>query len=168
MVSAAPGIGLAFAATGQPNASYQTFTYVGAGVTTRTWTVTAPQTPGSYEFRLFPDNTYTRAATSAPVLINAAQSPVPTIASVAAGKCAGREPGVHVHRQRDRLRRCERRPLEWRSPCDDVRQQHAVAGVDWRRRHRVGRPVHRHGHALQRLAVECRTRSTFTATAPPC
>jgi hypothetical protein len=73
---------LSFAAVGAPNSSYRTFTYVGAGVTTRTWTVTAPATPGAYEFRLFPDNSYTRAATSAPVLISAAQSPVPAIASV--------------------------------------------------------------------------------------
>ena len=73
---------MSFAAVGSPNSAYQTFTYVGAGVTTRTWTVTAPSTPGSYEFRLFPDNSYTRAATSAPVVVGVAQSPVPAIASL--------------------------------------------------------------------------------------
>ena len=73
---------ISFAAVGSANSTYQTFTYVGAGVTTKTWTVTAPSAPGSYEFRLFPDNTYTRAATSAPVVIDVAQSPVPTIASL--------------------------------------------------------------------------------------
>ena len=73
---------ISFAAAGSPNSNYQTFTYVGAGVTTRTWSVTAPSTPGSYEFRLFRDNSYTRAATSAPVMVGVARSPVPAIASL--------------------------------------------------------------------------------------
>ena len=73
---------ISFAAAGSPNSAYQTFTYVGAGVSTKTWSVTAPSTPGSYEFRLFRDNSYTRAATSAPVVVGVAQSPVPAIASL--------------------------------------------------------------------------------------
>jgi hypothetical protein len=60
---------MSFAATSSPNTSYVTYTYVGAGVTTRTWTVTMPQTPGTYEFRLFPNNGYTRAATSPPITV---------------------------------------------------------------------------------------------------
>ena len=58
------------------------FTYVGAGVTTRTWTVTAPQTPGTYEFRLFLSNGFTRAATSPPVTVSLASSPAPSISSL--------------------------------------------------------------------------------------
>jgi subtilisin family serine protease len=73
---------ISFAATSAANSSYQTFTYVGTGVTTRTWTVTAPATPGNYEFRLFLDNTYTRVATSVPVVVDVAQTPPPTIASL--------------------------------------------------------------------------------------
>ena len=73
---------ISFAAAGAPNSSYLTFTYVGTGVTTRTWTVTAPSAAGTYEFRLYPDNTYTRVATSAPVVVDVAQSPVPAIASL--------------------------------------------------------------------------------------
>ncbi len=61
---------LAFAATGAANTSYLQYIYVGAGVTTRTWTVTAPSTPGTYEFRLFLNNGYTRAATSPPVTVS--------------------------------------------------------------------------------------------------
>jgi len=57
---------LALAAAGAPNTSYVQWTYVGAGLTTRTWTVTLA-TPGSYEFRLFLNGGYTRAATSATV-----------------------------------------------------------------------------------------------------
>jgi hypothetical protein len=34
--------------------------------------VTMPTTPGSYEFPLFPDNRYTRAATSPTVTVRAA------------------------------------------------------------------------------------------------
>jgi hypothetical protein len=60
---------LAFAATGAPNTSLLQWTYVGAGVTTRTWTVTAPSTAGTYEFRLFLNNGYTRAATSPTVTV---------------------------------------------------------------------------------------------------
>jgi subtilisin len=73
---------LAFAATGSSNSSYLTFTYVGAGVTDRTWTVTTPSTPGTYEFRLFLNNGYTRAATSATVTIDAAQNPAPSISTI--------------------------------------------------------------------------------------
>jgi subtilisin len=73
---------LALASTTAANTSYITFTYVGAGVTTRTWTVTMPATPGTYEFRLFPNNSYTRAATSPAVTVSAAISPVPAISSL--------------------------------------------------------------------------------------
>jgi hypothetical protein len=54
---------LALAPVGAPDTSYLQSTYVGTGVTTRTWTVTLAS-PGSYEFRLFLDGGYTRAATS--------------------------------------------------------------------------------------------------------
>jgi subtilisin len=60
---------LAFAQTTAPNTSYIRYTYVGAGVTTRTWTITAPTTPGSYEFRLFLNDSYTRATTSPTVVV---------------------------------------------------------------------------------------------------
>ena len=61
---------LALAQTGSPATSYIQFSYVGTGVTTRTWTVTMPNTPGTYEFRLFPNNGYTLAATSPPITVN--------------------------------------------------------------------------------------------------
>ena len=41
-----------------------TWVGTGGGVTSRTWTVTMPTTPGTYEFRLYPNNTYARIATS--------------------------------------------------------------------------------------------------------
>jgi hypothetical protein len=57
---------LVFAAKDAPNSTYLQFMWVGAGVTTRTWTVTVPSTyPAAYEFRLFLNNSFaTRAATS--------------------------------------------------------------------------------------------------------
>jgi hypothetical protein len=73
---------LALASTTSANTSYVTFTYVGAGVTTRTWAVTMPSTPGPYEFRLFFNNSYVRAATSPVVTVSAGISGVPTIASL--------------------------------------------------------------------------------------
>jgi hypothetical protein len=60
---------LAFAATSAPNTSYVQYIYVGGGVTTRTWTITAPATAGTYEFRLFLNDGYTRAATSPTVTV---------------------------------------------------------------------------------------------------
>jgi len=60
---------LALAATSAPVTNYLQWTFVGTGVTTRTWTIAAPTTPGVYEFRLFLNNGYTRAATSATVTV---------------------------------------------------------------------------------------------------
>jgi hypothetical protein len=60
---------LAFASTTAPNTSYNTFVYVGGGITTRTWTVTMPNPPGTYEFRLFLNNGYTRVATSPTITV---------------------------------------------------------------------------------------------------
>ena len=45
------------------------YVYVGAGVTTRTWTVNMPTTSGTYEFRLFPNNSFTKIAASPPVTV---------------------------------------------------------------------------------------------------
>jgi hypothetical protein len=59
---------LALAATGAAETSYLQWTYVGAGVTTRTWTVTAPAAAGTYEFRLFGSG-YNRTATSPTVTV---------------------------------------------------------------------------------------------------
>jgi hypothetical protein len=61
---------LALAPTGSPATSYIQYSYVGANVTTRSWTITMPSTPGTYEFRLFPNNGYTVAATSPPITVN--------------------------------------------------------------------------------------------------
>jgi hypothetical protein len=55
---------LAFAPAGAANTNYLQWVYVGEGVTTRTWTVTMPPTVGTFEFRLFLNNGYTRVATS--------------------------------------------------------------------------------------------------------
>ena len=55
---------LALAEVGAPTNFYDAFTYVGAGVTTRDWTVTMPSTAGDYEFRLFLDNGYALEAVS--------------------------------------------------------------------------------------------------------
>jgi hypothetical protein len=54
-----------------------TYPYVGAGLTTRTWTVAMPTTPGTYEFRLFLNNGYARAATSPTVTVGTSSAPAP-------------------------------------------------------------------------------------------
>ena len=68
---------IALAATGSANTSYLQWTYVGAGVTTRTWTVTAPSTAGTYEFRLFLNDGYTRVATSPVLTVDPSLNPAP-------------------------------------------------------------------------------------------
>jgi hypothetical protein len=60
---------MSLAAAGASSLSYIKYTYVGAGLTTRTWTVTMPASAGTYEFRLYLNNTYTIAARSAPVIV---------------------------------------------------------------------------------------------------
>ena len=74
---------LALAQVGAPDTSYLQWTYVGGGVTTRTWAINMPADPGQYEFRLFPNNGYVRAATSPAVTVrlgNAISSTGPSIA----------------------------------------------------------------------------------------
>ena len=58
-----PWTWLALAPTGSPDSAYVQWTYVGWQVTAKTWTVALPSA-GSYEFRLFLDNGFTRIATS--------------------------------------------------------------------------------------------------------
>ena len=74
---------IAFAPTAAANGSYLTFTYVGTGVTERTWTVTVPSGAGTYEFRLFPNNTYSRAATSATITVDPTVVPPPSLSAIA-------------------------------------------------------------------------------------
>jgi hypothetical protein len=75
---------MALAATGAAGSSYLQYTYVGSGVTTRTWTVAMPFTPGTYEFRLFLNNGYTPVATSAPVTVTVSSPPVLTVSTTTA------------------------------------------------------------------------------------
>jgi subtilisin len=72
---------LALAPTTAPDTSYPQWIYVGSGVTNKTWTVTMPSTPGPYEFRLFLDGGYVRAATSPTVTVRPYPSPVLTAIS---------------------------------------------------------------------------------------
>jgi len=60
---------IALAASGAANNNYLQWVYVGSGVTSRDWTVTMPAAAGTYEFRLFLNNGYTRAATSAAITV---------------------------------------------------------------------------------------------------
>jgi subtilisin family serine protease len=73
---------IALAPTSAANSSYLQWVYVGAGATTRTWTVAMPTTPGTYEFRLFLNNGYTRAATSPTVAVDTSGAGGPTINSL--------------------------------------------------------------------------------------
>ncbi len=67
-------------ATGTSDNSYLQWTYVGGGVTTRTWTVAMPQNAGTYEFRLFVDSF--RAAASPVVTVDPALIPAPAVTSL--------------------------------------------------------------------------------------
>jgi subtilisin family serine protease len=86
LINGAGGAGdwLAFASTSAPNNGYLTFAYIGTGVTTRTWTVAAPAIAGTYEFRLFLNNGFTRAATSPPITVMAGAPAVTSLSPSAA------------------------------------------------------------------------------------
>jgi subtilisin len=73
---------IALAAVGSPNTSNLGWTYVGANLTSRTWNVAMPTTGGAYEFRLFLDNGYGRASTSAPIVVDPALTPPPVVTSL--------------------------------------------------------------------------------------
>jgi subtilisin family serine protease len=87
---------LSLAAVGSPETSYVQQTWVGAGVLDRTWTVTMPQTAGDYEFRLFLDNGFTRAATSPAVTVDAAISPAPAITSLTPSQALAGSAGFNL------------------------------------------------------------------------
>jgi hypothetical protein len=70
---------LSFGPTGAADSAYLQFTYVGAGVTTRTWTVNAPGATGTYEFRLFKQGSFVRLATSPTVTVSGSAPPSPTL-----------------------------------------------------------------------------------------
>ena len=72
---------LALARTNAPDASYLQWTWVGTGVTDRTWAVTMPDTVGTYEFRLFGEFD-SRRATSPPVTVDASLNPIPITTSL--------------------------------------------------------------------------------------
>ena len=91
---------LAFAPVGAANNSYLQYIYVGNGVTTRTWTVTAPATPGPYEFRLFDNYGYTRLATS-PTVTVASGSASHQLAVSGGRNSRGR--GIHADSRRQRV-----------------------------------------------------------------
>src|SRR5207247_520420 len=71
---------LGLAETSAPENTYLQETPVGAGVSSRAWTVTMPTTPGAYEFRLFVNDV--RKATSATVTVDRALTPPPVASSV--------------------------------------------------------------------------------------
>jgi len=81
---------LALAQTGAADTNYVQWTYVGAGVTSRTWTVMMPNAGGTFEFRLYLNGGSTRAATSPTVTVTPGPPPpAPTltvnVTNVAAG-----------------------------------------------------------------------------------
>ncbi len=71
---------IAIAAVGDPNTEYLQWTYVDDNVSTFTWTVDMPTVPGGYEFRLFPNNQFTRLATSPTVTVVEPPPATPTLA----------------------------------------------------------------------------------------
>ena len=103
-----PSDWLVLAAVGAPDSSVLQWTYVGAGVTSRTWTVTMPATAGQYEFRLLLNGTYARAATSPPVTVSAA---APTLTVNTTTRRRGRIRDRHADRRTRRSR-----PTSWCSP----------------------------------------------------
>src|SRR5204862_1064709 len=55
---------------GDPDTAYRWWRYTG-GAASGSFSLTAPATPGAYEFRMFTNNGYTKVATSSTVTVNA-------------------------------------------------------------------------------------------------
>jgi hypothetical protein len=85
---------IALASTSAPNGNYEASTFVGAGVTSRAWTIQAPAAPGPYEFRLFLNNGFVRVATSPTVTVDAAISPAPVLASISPAEALAGSPSL--------------------------------------------------------------------------
>ena len=66
----------------------------------------------------------------------------------------GRRSGVHAHRDRHGLRVRGERPVEWRGPDDDVREQRSADRRDSRGRHRRGRHGAGHGGESGRSRIK--------------
>jgi hypothetical protein len=86
-VTLANGLGggqdwMALALASAPSTSYVAYTYVGSGVTNRTWTVAMPSTPGTYEVRYFPNGGYTVAAVSPSIAVISGPAPAPAVSSL--------------------------------------------------------------------------------------
>ena len=90
---------LAFAASGAPDTSYLQWVYVGSGVTTRTWTVT-PATAGTFEFRLFFNDGYSRGGTSPTVTVT---TPTPVLTVSSTTVTAGSAGDGHVEQRIRRI-----------------------------------------------------------------
>ena len=128
---------LALAATGSPLTSYISFTYVGSGVTNRTWTVTMPSAAGQYEFRLFLNNVY--ACRGKPCRHRRCRGQSCACHRLAvSGQRSSRCGGLHADGERDRICRVFDRALEWDVASDDLRGRDTAAGRDLCRRHRNG------------------------------
>ena len=85
---------IAVAATGAADQTYMQWTYVGTGVTTRTWTTTMPTTAGTYEFRLFLNDGFTRAATSPTITVDPSLRPAPLATSLSPTSTNAGGPGL--------------------------------------------------------------------------
>jgi subtilisin family serine protease len=82
---------LALAEIGDPDMVYSQWTYIGAGLSSFTWTVTMPATVGLHEFRLFSNAGFIRIATSPTVMV---QTPAPSIESISPTKVTAFGPNV--------------------------------------------------------------------------
>ena len=99
-------------------------------MTTRTWTVTVPPTPGPYEFRLFLDNGFVRAATSPTVTVDASISPAPVVTSMSPIQAVAGSAPVTVTVLGSKF--VASSVVRWNGSrtADDVREFHAAASDD--------------------------------------
>ena len=129
---------LALAATGSPLTSYISFTYVGSGVTNRTWTVTMPSAAGQYRIPTLPEQClHPRGGQPCRHRRCCGQSCACDRLAVS-GQRSSRCGGLHADGERDRICRVFDRALEWDVASDDLRERDTAAGRDLCRRHRNG------------------------------
>ncbi len=92
------GAWIGFYQKGNANTAYISYVYT-QGKASGSYEITAPNTPGQYEFRLFKDNGYTMIGTSPPLTVGtapAAQTPAPATPPAATNSAQTFDSGVRM------------------------------------------------------------------------
>ena len=130
------GTGFVIGATVRWNGAARTTTFVGS--TQLTAAIPASDIAAAGTGQVTVVNPGAVASNALPFTVTAAAPPA-TLTALSPSSAAAGGPGVHAHRERQGFVNRGERPVEWRGPDDDIRQQRSADRRDSRERHRRGR-----------------------------